>query len=180
MKILLLGSGGQVGTHLADALSSRHELVSLSRSDLDIADEDALRTALEQYQYDFLINAEASFPVTGITALFGKSGCGKSTLLRLIAGLETQYSGELILDGKVLEDEHGQTPPWQRNLGYISQESSLFPHMSVLSNLKYASNRKQNSEHGWSAEQLIEHFGLTELLHKYPAQLSGLVDCTNI
>ena len=59
MKILLLGSGGQVGTHLADALSSRHELVSLSRSDLDIADEGALRTALEQYQYDFLINAAA-------------------------------------------------------------------------------------------------------------------------
>ena len=129
-----------------------------------------------KYRYqlnEFLIDAKASFPSTGVTALFGKSGCGKSTLLRLIAGLEPECSGELIVDGKVLEDEHHQTPPWQRNLGYVSQESSLFPRLTVLSNLEYATKRKQNNGHDWSAEQLIELFGLTDLLHKYPSQLSG-------
>ncbi|MFT5452801.1 MAG: molybdate transport system ATP-binding protein, partial [Enterobacterales bacterium] len=129
-----------------------------------------------KYNYqlnNFNIDAEASFPVKGITALFGKSGCGKSTLLRLIAGLENNASGQLMIDSQVIEDGNKSTPAWLRNLGYVSQRTSLFPHLNVVENLKYAKKRKHQGEHGWSEEQLIEHFGLAKLLNKYPTQLSG-------
>lgn len=129
-----------------------------------------------KYRYqvnDFYIDAQSSFPVKGITALFGKSGCGKSTLLRLIAGLENKASGQLMIDNEIIEDANKRTAAWLRNLGYVSQQTSLFPHLNVLNNLKYAQKRKQYNEHGWSEEQLIEHFGLATLLKKYPTQLSG-------
>ena len=122
---------------------------------------------------DFNIDAESRFPIKGITALFGKSGCGKSTLLRLIAGLESKINGELCIDGQIIEDNNLSSPPWLRNLGYVSQQTSLFPHLKVVNNLKYAQKRKHHNEHGWSEEQLIEHFGLVNLLNKYPTQLSG-------
>lgn len=129
-----------------------------------------------KYRYqvnDFNIDAQSSFPVKGITALFGKSGCGKSTLLRLIAGIEKKASGQLMIDDRIIEDANKCTPSWLRNLGYVSQQTSLFPHLNVLNNLKYAQKRKHNNEHGWPEEQLIEHFGLVKLLSKHPAQLSG-------
>jgi molybdate transport system ATP-binding protein len=129
-----------------------------------------------KYRYqlnDFNLDAESSFPIKGITALFGKSGCGKSTLLRLIAGLENKVKGQLTIDNQVVEDINKSTPPWLRNLGYVSQQTSLFPHMNVLENLNYAQKRKRKNDHGWSEEQLIEHFGLVKLLNKYPTQLSG-------
>lgn len=128
------------------------------------------------YRYqvnDFSIDVNSHFPVKGITALFGKSGCGKSTLLRLLAGLERKHNGQLIIDGVIIENEKISCPPWQRNLGYVSQQTSLFPHLNVLKNLKYAQKRKWCNQHGWTEEQLIEHFGLANLLNKYPTQLSG-------
>jgi len=121
----------------------------------------------------FVVEANAEFPITGITALFGESGCGKSTLLRLIAGLEGKYSGSLKIDNTVIQDDQQWLPAWQRNLGYVAQQSALFPHLNVQKNLQYAEQRRQGNNHNWTQSQLIEYFGIGELLQHLPSELSG-------
>lgn len=124
-------------------------------------------------QGQFLLDAEASFPETGITALFGDSGCGKTSLLRLIAGLEDKGVGQLQIADQIIEDENLRLASWQRNLGYVSQQSSLFPHLTVVENLQYAEKRSPEASHGWSRAELVEHFGIEELLQRKPDALSG-------
>ena len=122
---------------------------------------------------DFTIEANGEFPLTGITALFGDSGCGKSTLLRLITGLEDTASGTLLIDGMVIQNEHRCFPSWERDLGYVPQKSALFPHLTVAQNLQYAEKRQHSKKYNWSKQQLIEHFGIGNLLQRLPEQLSG-------
>src|SRR3546814_16020726 len=63
----------------------------------------------------------------------GPSGCGKSTLLRLIAGLEDITSGELSIDGRVVND----LPPAQRGIAMVFQSYALYPHMTVAENMAF-------------------------------------------
>ncbi len=67
------------------------------------------------------------------TTLLGPSGCGKTTILRMIAGLVKPTEGEILIDGvSILE-----TPPYDRNMGYLFQNYALFPHMTVIENVGY-------------------------------------------
>lgn len=122
---------------------------------------------------NFVLDAKGEFPLTGITALFGDSGCGKSTLLRLIAGVEESRLGTLEIGSLRVQEISHSLPPWQRNLGYVAQQPTLFPHLSVEQNLQYAEKRQQSTKHDWTKEQLIEHFGIAELLQRMPTELSG-------
>jgi len=65
--------------------------------------------------------------------LLGPSGCGKSTLLRCVAGLETGYTGRVLLDGTPLDD----LPPQRRRIGMLFQEPALFPHLDVWQNVAF-------------------------------------------
>ena len=73
-----------------------------------------------------------------IVCLLGPSGCGKTTLLRIIAGLETNYQGQVMFDGL----EIGSTPVHRRQFGLMFQDFALFPHLSVADNVAYGLQRR--------------------------------------
>ena len=105
------------------------------------------------------------------TVLVGPSGCGKTTLLRLIAGLESIDSGDLLLDGKRLND----TAPDKRGIAMVFQSYALYPHMTVAQNIGFSLNlknvpkRKVRSE----VQEVAEILQLSDLLDRRPVALSG-------
>lgn len=111
----------------------------------------------------------------GVTALFGPSGAGKSSLVNLIAGLLQPDRGRITSDGKVLFDQRRKIdlPPEKRGVGYVFQEGRLFPHLSVKSNLLYGMRLKPPSEKQLELEEVVELMGISHLLKRRPASLSG-------
>ncbi|WP_045225953.1 molybdenum ABC transporter ATP-binding protein [Methyloterricola oryzae] len=120
----------------------------------------------------FLLDVDLALPGRGVTALFGHSGSGKTTLLRCIAGLERAPQGRLAMNGDVWQDAHHWTPPHKRPLGYVFQEASLFPHLTVLGNLRYGA-RRIGSEQQVRLDQAVELLGIGHLLERKPDRLSG-------
>ena len=119
------------------------------------------------------LDASFSAPNVGVTALFGPSGSGKTTLLRCIAGLE-RAPGSLHVSGEIWQDDTTFMPTHQRPLGYVFQEASLFPHLSVRANLEYGYKRIAPSERRVPLEQVVEWLGLSRLIERaVPAKLSG-------
>ncbi len=103
--------------------------------------------------------------------IVGPSGCGKSTLLRIIAGLETQSSGDVIIDGR----EVNKKEPADRDIAMVFQNYALYPHMSVYQNMAYGlKNRKipkvQIEERVRETAKILE---LENLLLRKPKELSG-------
>src|SRR4030095_4317574 len=89
----------------------------------------------------FTIDIAFEAPLRGITAVFGPSGSGKTTLLRFVSGL-SRLSGELMIGNEVWQDQRGTfLKPHERPIGYVFQEASLFPHLSVRKNLVYGRER---------------------------------------
>jgi molybdate transport system ATP-binding protein len=85
----------------------------------------------------FTLDASFEVPATGVTALFGPSGCGKSTVLRCFAGLQNLPGSCCAIDGDVWQDQTIFRQAYQRPIGYVFQEASLFQHLSVRRNLLY-------------------------------------------
>ena len=106
-----------------------------------------------------------------LVALLGPSGSGKSTILRMIAGLETPDSGEIVIDGKVVND----VSPSKRGIGFVFQNYALFRYMTVFDNiafgLKIAKERKSVIKE--RVEKLMELVNIKGLGKRYPNQLSG-------
>ena len=119
----------------------------------------------------FALDVDLVLPRRGVTALFGHSGSGKTTLLRCIAGLERAPQGRLAVDGEVWQDAGQWLPTHRRPLGYVFQEASLFPHLSVLDNLRYG--MKRSAVQRVSLDQAIELLGIAALLDRKPDRLSG-------
>lgn len=123
---------------------------------------------------DFELHAELQFPARGITALFGPSGSGKTTLLRCIAGLERTTNGMLQVQDDVWQDGANFLPAHKRPLGYVFQEASLFPHLSVRQNLEYGLKRIPSEQRKVPLEQAVEWLDLNKLIERdSPAGLSG-------
>ncbi|MDP1634024.1 MAG: molybdenum ABC transporter ATP-binding protein [Gallionellaceae bacterium] len=122
---------------------------------------------------NFALDASFNAPAVGVTALFGPSGSGKTTLLRCIAGLE-RAPGTLQVNGETWQDEKTFVPVHKRPLGYVFQEASLFPHLSVRANLEYGWKRIAPAERKVPLEQVVEWLGLGRLIERGdPAKLSG-------
>ena len=104
-------------------------------------------------------------------AILGPSGCGKTTLLRIIAGLEPQNLGAVMMAGR---DVSG-LPPKLRNYGIVFQSYALFPNLSVARNIAYGieSRKTPKADVDRRVDQLLALVGLGGHKHKYPAQLSG-------
>ena len=120
----------------------------------------------------FGLDVELDLPARGVTALFGHSGSGKTTLLRCIAGLERAPQGRLIVNGAVWQDDAHWLPTHQRPLGYVFQEASLFPHLTVLGNLRYGLKRTSGAQPA-DLDAAIELLGIRPLLERKPDRLSG-------
>ncbi len=120
----------------------------------------------------FVLSVDLSVPSFGVTALFGASGSGKTTLLRAIAGLEKVPDGFLQIGEEVWQEGSLFVPTYRRSLGYVFQEPSLFPHLSVRGNMEYGARRVG----GGCAEllhQTAEMLGIEHLMQRAPSTLSG-------
>jgi len=121
----------------------------------------------------FTLDVDLSLPATGVTALFGHSGSGKTTLLRAIAGLERVPGGRLAFDGEVWQDAATWLPTHRRPLGYVFQEASLFPHLSVQGNLDFGMRRSGRRAAGADIQKIVGLLGIGALLDRKPDRLSG-------
>jgi len=122
---------------------------------------------------DFAIN-DVSFDVEEgeILALVGESGSGKTTLLRLIAGLEHPDSGIISLSGQKIVEGKRSVPAHERQVGMVFQDYALFPHLTILENIKFGlKGSKQEIDR--IAKETLQLVGLNEDFTKYPHQLSG-------
>ena len=101
----------------------------------------------------------------------GPSGCGKSTLLRMIAGLETTTSGEIMIGGKRCDD----LPPAERGIAMVFQSYALYPHMSVYENMAFALKiaKMAKAEIQKRVQKAAEILQIGPLLERKPKQLSG-------
>lgn len=120
----------------------------------------------------FRLDVDLALPGRGVTALFGHSGSGKTTLLRCIAGLERASPGQLAFNGEVWQDERTWVPTHRRPLGYVFQEASLFPHLTVLGNLRFGMKRA-SAQRRVGLDQAVELLGIGHLLDRRPDRLSG-------
>lgn len=123
----------------------------------------------------FRLDVAFTAPARGVTALFGPSGCGKTTVLRCVAGLHRVEDGLLAVDGESWQEGSRFRPPHRRPIGYVFQEASLFPHMSVRRNLLYGHRRAvgRGAAEEVRFDEVVELLGLARLLDRAPLRLSG-------
>jgi len=123
----------------------------------------------------FALEVDLQLPGKAITVLFGASGSGKTTFLRCVAGLEKAQAGQIRI-GEALWQDDAQgvfVPTWQRAVGYVFQEASLFAHLTVRSNLEYGQRRLRGAAQRIQMDAAIQLLGLEALLQRRPDQLSG-------
>lgn len=123
---------------------------------------------------DFSLEVDITAPGQGITALFGPSGSGKTTLLRCIAGLN-RLPGRLQVGDDIWQDDSDFLPVHRRPIGYVFQEASLFPHLSVQDNLNYGRRRalRGGVAPRVDFDEAVALLGLETLLARAPQHLSG-------
>jgi molybdate transport system ATP-binding protein len=123
----------------------------------------------------FNLDVDLALPGRGVTALFGHSGSGKTTLLRVLAGLERVAGARVALGDEVWQDDARKVfvPTHERGIGYVFQEASLFPHLSVRANLEFGRKRLKPAERRFDLLAVAELLGIERLLDASPATLSG-------
>ena len=128
---------------------------------LQITDEGVV--AVQQFSLDI---QDKEFIV-----LVGPSGCGKSTTLRMVAGLEEITDGELIIDGKVVND----IPPKDRDIAMVFQNYALYPHMTVYENMAFSLKLRHvpKAEIDKKVREAAEILDITQYLERKPKALSG-------
>ncbi|MFM8535679.1 MAG: molybdenum ABC transporter ATP-binding protein [Acidimicrobiia bacterium] len=112
----------------------------------------------------------------GLTALFGRSGSGKTTLINIVGGLLRPERGRITVDGQALVDTESGVfvPKHKRRLGYVFQDSRLFPHLSVRRNLLYGRWFTKASDGAASDfDSVVKLLDIGRLLERQPDSLSG-------
>ena len=120
-----------------------------------------------------LNDVNLSVPAGSITCLLGPSGCGKTTFLRLSAGLESLQRGEIFFDGEKVADANGSIAPEIRGVGLMFQDYMLFPHLSVLENVRFGLGGLSVGEQVKKAKLALEQVGMAEFRSYFPHMLSG-------
>jgi len=120
---------------------------------------------------DILKGIDLSLDKGGFLVLVGPSGCGKSTLLNTIAGLETITSGEIRIDGQVINDLH----PSRRDIAMVFQSYALYPNMTVAQNMSFGMEMRgvPKAEREKAVAEVARTLQLEHLLSRKPSQLSG-------
>lgn len=124
-------------------------------------------------QGDFLLDVDLKLPAKGVTSLYGPSGSGKTTLLRAIAGLEHHRDGFLKVGEETWQEGRHFVPPHLRSVGYVFQEASLFPHLSVRRNVEYGFKRVARAQRRLALDRAIDLLDIGGMLARKPASLSG-------
>ncbi|MDI3271553.1 molybdenum ABC transporter ATP-binding protein [Pseudomonas sp. AL03] len=134
-----------------------------------------IHTRLKLRYSGFTLEVDLQLPGRGVTALYGHSGSGKTTCLRCIAGLEKAEQGFIQVNDEVWQDSDKKifVPPHKRALGYVFQEASLFPHLSVLANLEFGLKRIPRQQRQVDMAHATELLGIGHLLDRPPQNLSG-------
>ncbi len=118
-----------------------------------------------------LDDVSVSIPSGRLTALLGPSGGGKSTLLRIIAGLESADTGNILIEGV----DATNLPAQKRNVGFVFQHYAAFKHMSVAKNVAFGLEirKRPKADVARRVEELLDLVHLSQFAHRLPAQLSG-------
>ncbi len=132
----------------------------------------ALRNVVKRYDgMEVVRNISLDIPDNEFVVLVGPSGCGKSTTLRMIAGLEEISSGDIYIDGHVVND----LPPKDRDIAMVFQNYALYPHMSVFENMSFGLRLRKFPKE--EIKKRVDHaariLDITELLDRKPKALSG-------
>jgi molybdate transport system ATP-binding protein len=129
-----------------------------------------IKRRMGSFELDVRFQSEA-----GLTALFGRSGSGKTSIINMLAGLDRPDSGTVSLDGTTLfsSEENIDQKTEQRRIGYVFQDSRLFPHMNVLQNLNYGTRFIPKHEPKPDLDAVIDLLGLAPLLNRRSNALSG-------
>lgn len=108
-----------------------------------------------------------------VLCLLGPSGSGKTTLLRIAAGIETQSHGRLLLNGQEIAGPGIYLPPEKRGIGLMFQDFALFPHMTILDNVRFGLTALPKEEAVAEARLALDRVGLSRYADNYPHALSG-------
>ena len=131
-----------------------------------------LRHVNKKYK-DFQASNDINFAIGKgkLIGLLGPSGSGKTTILRMLAGLEHADSGEIIIDGRVVND----VPASERGIGFVFQNYALFRYMTVYDNIAFGLDVKKwkKADIKRRVDELVELVGLKGFEKRYPNQLSG-------
>ncbi|MGO8738523.1 molybdenum ABC transporter ATP-binding protein [Rhodoblastus sp.] len=140
-----------------------------------MTDQDAIRARFRGAFGKFALDAAFEAPAQGVTALFGPSGCGKTTILRCIAGLNRVKDGYFSVGEELWQTpDITFVPTHRRPLGYVFQEASLFPHLSVRKNLLFGAPKdKPSGRPRVDFDEVLDLLGLRALLDRSPRHLSG-------
>ncbi len=121
----------------------------------------------------FSLQVELALPGRGVTVLSGPSGCGKTTCLRAIAGLQRARGAQVVVNAEVWQDGDFFLPTHKRPLGYVFQDTRLFPHLDVRRNIEFGMRRVASSKRRVPLAQAVELLGLGHLLGRRADTLSG-------
>jgi molybdate transport system ATP-binding protein len=146
----------------------------LTEGTFDLAQDTRLEVRLVKKLPGF--DLDVSWAVANeLAVLFGYSGSGKSLTLRMIAGLVKPDSGRVALNDDVLFDSGSKQwmLPQERQLGFVTQDLALFPHMSVLKNITYGLSHLAKGERKERADEFLGRFHLEGLARRYPRDISG-------
>lgn len=133
-----------------------------------------LEFSIDSRRGSFHLEVECAF-ASEWTVIFGPSGAGKSTLLRLLAGLDRPARGHIALDQRILTDTTTalHVASGQRRMGMVTQQSALFPHLTVAANVAYGLRPLDPKARAARIEEMLALSGANDLAARSPQDLSG-------
>jgi molybdate transport system ATP-binding protein len=134
-------------------------------------DKSSIQARFKIKRCGFSLDIDLNLPGRGITVLQGSSGSGKTTVLRCMAGLLRPDEGLLTVNGKIWQDSQLFLPTYQRPIGFVFQEDSLFEHLTAKENILLGCRERRRVPA--DLMPLIQILGINHLLQRYPAELSG-------
>ncbi|MCA2011770.1 ABC transporter ATP-binding protein [Pararhodobacter sp. CCB-MM2] len=130
---------------------------------------DRLRKSFPHAEHPAVERVSLALGEGELLALLGPSGCGKTTTLRMIGGFEHPDEGSITFEGRDITT----LPPEARGIGFVFQDYALFPHLSVLDNVKFGLRKLPRAQANARAQEMLDLVGLGTLGKRRPHQLSG-------
>ena len=140
----------------------------MTRQDAYIKVQNLHKSYIRNSQNDLAVLEDISFDVARgeVVCIIGSSGCGKSTLLRTMAGLDSEYEGQVLIEDALIKEP-------SKKRGFVYQEARLFPWLTVEDNIKFVINQGSEEEKKKRVEDIIYLVGLKGFEGAYPKELSG-------